>query len=71
MTRDELIAELQKYPADVQVKITWETTVHAIKPENLYLSKDGVLLIDADDNNYKKDFESGELSAVDGWSVFD
>lgn len=67
MTRDELIGELRKFPQGIEVKVTWEGTVHSIEPDNLYMSKDGILLIDADYHSdlYKKMFQSGELAAMD------
>ena len=51
------------YIDDVEVRITWESTLQDIERKNLYFSKDGVLLIDADGNSYKKEFESGTMNA--------
>lgn len=69
MTRDELIAELLKFPNAI-VRIVWEGTVNEIKPDKLYMSKDGVLLIDANRlGDDKERFTSGEENAMDHWSL--
>ena len=57
MTVRELIAALSKHAdANPRVIITWETTVHDIDEDEIYLSADGDLVIDADANSYKEDF---------------
>lgn len=56
MTNAELIAELQKYPSDAQVIVTWEGTTHGIDTDSIYMCADGVLAIDADDNFYRDEF---------------
>lgn len=61
MNRDELVAELMKYP-NVEVKVTWESITRDILSDNLYMSKDGILLIDGDRNSHKTDFVSGRLT---------
>ena len=58
LTIEELIEILSKFPKDLKVCTTWESTKHALRPENIYLSRFGVLFIDADDNFYKKDYEN-------------
>lgn len=60
MTVEELIKELQKYPAQTKVMVTWEGKTEVIDSENIYLSKDRILLIDADNNFYKKRFTAQE-----------
>ena len=59
MTISELMAalerRLQKH-GDIKVKITWEGITQNIEQDNIYLSKDGSLFIDADHNSYKNDF---------------
>jgi len=40
---------------DIIVQITWEGTRHMVYPNQIYASKDGHLLIDADDNCYKEE----------------
>lgn len=53
----ELTDFLSKYPKDMKIIITWESTYHEIEKKNIYLSKDKEFLyFDADDNFYKKDF---------------
>ena len=64
MIRDELIKELMKYP-NVEVRVTWESTVDELNADEIYMSKDGIILIDGDDNSYKKLFISGQLKAID------
>lgn len=55
MTVRELIAVLSKHAdADPRVVVTWETTIHDIDEDQIYLSADGDLVIDADANAYKK-----------------
>ncbi len=51
-----LIDILQKYPKEMLVITTWESTLHTLEEENLYESKEGHLYIDADDNFYKKEY---------------
>lgn len=50
-----LQARLQKH-GDVEVVTTWESIQVDIAPQNVYLSTDGRLYIDADGNSYKADF---------------
>ena len=64
MKVSDLVKLLRKYQDASVVKVTWEGQVIPIDPENIYLSADGVLLIDADDNCYKYDFESGNMRAA-------
>jgi hypothetical protein len=65
MTNAELIAELQKYPSDIQVVFTWEGIIRRTRPHYIYMSKDGRLVLDADENTYKERFVSGERSTED------
>ena len=64
MKISELIAELERRKAkhgDVEVFITWETTIHTFNLREIYASKcldDGAvaLLFDADGNEDKDDY---------------
>lgn len=56
----EIIAILQGYDPNLNIQITWESTLNEIQRDNIYLSKWGNLLIDADENWYKKDYEKCE-----------
>ena len=55
MTTDGLIALLHAYPAGTPLAVTWEGVFRNIDASNVYTSKDGVVLIDADRNSYKDD----------------
>lgn len=46
---------LEKH-GDRDVEVTWESTTRSIDPDNIYLSSDGLLYIDADGNFYKGRF---------------
>jgi hypothetical protein len=59
MRISEMITVLEqnlKLHGDVEIKVTWEGTLHEIDECNIYLSKKGPLYIDADENFYKSDF---------------
>jgi len=53
----QLIDILKKYPRDTKVMTTWESTLHDIKAEFIYIASTGTLYIDADEGFYRKDFE--------------
>lgn len=53
LTVGELIAELQKYPSDMKVCTTWESTKHSLIHSNIYYSYWDCLFIDADENFYR------------------
>ncbi len=55
----ELIELLKSFPPDAEVKTTWENIVNELDADEVYMSADGVLLIDADANSYKEHFVSG------------
>lgn len=55
MTVSELIAALQEYPPEAEVLATWEGTIKEIE---VYRSKDGHILIDADAGFYRHEFET-------------
>jgi hypothetical protein len=57
MTVGELIRILQKFPEDIQIACTWESTIRSIDAENIYESKFGCILIDSDFNYYKDSYE--------------
>lgn len=52
----EFINILQKYPPEMKIITTWESTVHALEEQNIYESKEGHLYLDADYNFYKNQF---------------
>ena len=64
MTVKELIDLLQQYPPYLEVAVTYESVVKNLNSTNLYVSADGVLLLDADGNFYRDDFEKGRLPAT-------
>lgn len=64
MTVRELIAALSKHvDANPRVVVTWETTIHNVDEDAVYLSADGDLVIDADANNYKE-----QIMTRPGWT---
>ena len=65
ITVRELINWLSEYPPDTPVRITWEGILRDVDNSTIYMSHDGVLLIDADGNLYKEDFQSGAMNAND------
>jgi hypothetical protein len=58
---ENLIEILQKYPKNMKVMTTWESTVNSLKKENIYQSITGSLYLDADGNFYKKDFSKNPI----------
>jgi hypothetical protein len=50
----DLIALLGRYDPDAEVITTWEGTVHLVTDDNVYASADGIVLINADDNDGKE-----------------
>ncbi len=63
MTVEELIERLKQYPANAEVRIVWESTVNNLNDDLIYISKDGVVLLDGDGGNDKAEFISGRYSA--------
>lgn len=64
MTVRELIAVLSKHAeANPPVLVTWETTIHTLDEDQIYLSADGDLIIDADSNSYKE-----QIMTIKGWT---
>lgn len=57
LTVSELIGILERYPKDMKVMLTWESTVECLTEENIYEAYTGTLYLDADCNFYKKEFE--------------
>ena len=57
----ELIEALNKYPQNLEVLITWESTFSDLDNEKIYQAKDGTVILDADENFYKERIMSGEL----------
>lgn len=56
LTVQELIKILEKYPKEMKIFTTWESTLHSLEKENIYKSSTGSLYLDADQNFYKDDF---------------
>ena len=56
MTVATLIDLLKKYPSDMKVFTTWESTVNEITKKDVYESKEGHLYIDGDACFYKDRF---------------
>ena len=64
MTVRDLIAALSKHAdANPRVITTWETTIHDLDEDQVYLSADGEVVIDADANSYKK-----QIMSTKGWT---
>lgn len=61
MTVIELIEKLNDLKGDARVLATWEGTVQEL---SVYVAKDGTVMIDADQEVYRKDFESGRLKGL-------
>lgn len=59
----ELIQVLENYPPDMPVKVLFDSIPWQIAPEHLFISADGVLLIEAGYGNLREGFERGELAA--------
>lgn len=57
LTVRSLIDILLTFPQDMKVCTTWESTINGLEKQNIYVSRFGVLLIDADGNCYKEDYE--------------
>lgn len=54
-TVGDLIERLKKYDVTQPVAATWEGVIRTI---DVYASADGVVIIDADDSLYRKEFEA-------------
>lgn len=63
MTVHELIAALSKHDPDRRVVVTWETTIHDLDEDQVYLSADGDVVIDGDANSYKE-----RITTQKGWT---
>ena len=50
----EFIKALQDYETKADVMYTWESISGPIEVKNIYLSRDGEVVIDCDNNYYKK-----------------
>lgn len=57
LTVNELVKALERFPGDMKVFTTWESTVHSLLEHNVYEALTGSLYLDADENFYKKDFK--------------
>ena len=55
-----LLSKLRQY-GDREVEITWEGTWNTLDRRDIYLSKDGILLLDADNCSYKKDYAANPM----------
>ncbi len=56
LTVGGLIDVLSKYPVEMKIMITWESTVNRFEKKNIYLAVTGTLYFDADGNFYKDAF---------------
>ena len=63
MTVRELIEVLSKHDPDCRVVTTWESTIHDLDDDEVYLSADGDVVIDADANSYKE-----QAMTTKGWT---
>lgn len=52
-----LIEVLSKYPPEMKVMFTWESTIRRMAEENMYMSFLDCLFLDADENFYKDRYE--------------
>lgn len=59
MTVNELIKLLWEYNPAAEVDVTWQGRPAGIFAENIYAAKNGVVLIDADNNFYRDDYVTG------------
>lgn len=55
----DLVKLLQEYNQDEDVVATWEGVFRYIKTSSIYLAANGKVMIDADDNLYKKKIQKG------------
>jgi len=60
MNIGELREELAKYPKTAKVMITWEGIFHLIRKSNIYRAPNGVVVMDADENFYKREILDGQ-----------
>lgn len=58
----ELIEELSKHPLDAVVMATWESIFREV---SIYRALDGTVVLDADDDRYRDDIETGKLVPQD------
>ncbi len=56
MDVSSLINLLKKYPSNMKVFVTWESTINELKPEFIYEAETGSLYIDGEYAFYKDDF---------------
>jgi hypothetical protein len=64
VTVRDLIFALAKYAeTNPRVVTTWESTIHDLDEDQIYLSADGDLVIDADANSYK-----AQIMTTKGWT---
>jgi len=54
-----LIKLLQGHNQEVEILITWEGIFTDIEDDNIYIAKNGKVVIDADGNFYKKRIKQG------------
>lgn len=59
----QLIEILQNQNPDASVKVTWEGIFRDISLSGIYRNPRGTLMIDADENSYKKRILSGQCGA--------
>ena len=65
MTIQQLIDRLKQEDSNATVAVTWEGIIRHIDDDSIYRTPKGLVLIDADDNFYKEDWQSGEIDEGD------
>ena len=64
MTVGELRDVLAAHPDETLVACTWEGIIVGMGAENVYLSSDGLLLLDSDGNYYKSQWQADGANAM-------
>jgi hypothetical protein len=59
MSVQDLIDVLSQHDPNARVQITWESTVHDLTPDHIYVAKDGRVMLDGDGCFYKDSFMRG------------
>ncbi len=58
----DLIVELDKYPKEAKVKITWEGIFQDVRPSDIFRAPTGEVIINAEENISKKHTKSEIMS---------
>jgi hypothetical protein len=67
LTAGELADLLRGYDPAAPILMTWEGTFHPVRPGDVYASRDGVVLLDADDNFLKETLVAADLRKSPRW----